>query len=251
VWSQGFEGSIPQGSVSGWGTVRVSGSAAETIRGARSLVVEQKQHRSDASSGWVSPELRLRKGVTYVFRATWKVLTTLDFDAGIEISGGSDKSRAMLPARFSGETGRIAYPFTALSDGAHRLSLMLSSAGRMAFDDIEVTEGGAGPWRRDFESGIVVVNPLRKTAAIGMPQLAGDAARTGIRRIRGTQAPEVNSGAPVTEALVLGPFNAIVLLADHLEAGVEPIATRPSPSDLPTETRAPVVAEEGPVPVSD
>ena len=91
----------------------------------------------------------------------------------------------------------------------------------MAFDDIAVMEGGAGPWRRDFENGIVVVNPLRAVQTIGVPQLPGDAVRTGIRRIRGTQAPEVNSGAPVTDALVLGPFDAIVLLADHVEAGVE------------------------------
>ncbi|MCX7030678.1 MAG: putative glycoside hydrolase [Spirochaetes bacterium] len=220
MWSQDFEGAIPQSSVAGWGTVRLSSGADETIQGARSLVVEQRQHRSDASSGWVSPELQLRKGVTYLFRVTWKALTTLDFDAVIEISGGSDKSRANLPARFAGETGRIAYPFTALADGAHRLSLFLSSAGRMAFDDIAVMEAGAGPWRRDFENGIVVVNPLRATQTIGVPQLAGDATRTGIRRIRGTQAPEVNSGAPVTDALVLEPFDAIVLLADHVEAGV-------------------------------
>jgi hypothetical protein len=220
IWRQDFEGSIQQGLFEGWGTVRLSGSTAEVIQGIRSLVVEQDQRRSDASSGWVSPGLQLRKGVPYLFSVTWKALTTLDFQPVMEISGGTDKSRASLPARFAGETGRVSYPFTALADGTYRVSLFFSSVGRMAFDDVVVTEGGAGPWKRDFENGIVVVNPLRVAARLDLAQLSGDVRRTGVRKIRGSQAPDVNSGAPLTDVLVLGPFDAIVLLADHVAAGV-------------------------------
>ena len=43
-----------------------------------------------------------------------------------------------------------------------------------------------------------------------MPAI-GELTRTGIRRIRGTQAPDVNDGRPVAAALTLQPFDAIVL----------------------------------------
>ncbi len=217
IWRQDFEGDLRPESRAGWGTVRTSTRADEVIQGTRSLVVEQSQHRSGASSGWTSAELQFRKGVTYVISLSWKALTVLDYDPVLEISRGAEKSRTNLPARFAGETGRVSYPYTAVSDGPHRVSLMLVSAGSLSFDDIMVTEGGAGPWKRDFENGIVVVNPLRRTVVIDQSELSGDFRRSGVHRIRGSQAPQVNSGAPVPGALTLEPFDAVVLLADRVE----------------------------------
>ncbi|MCH8283380.1 MAG: hypothetical protein IIC20_02240 [Chloroflexi bacterium] len=50
-----------------------------------------------------------------------------------------------------------------------------------------------------------------------MPAI-GELTRTGIRRIRGTQAPDVNDGRPVAAAaLTLQPFDAIVLLINLIE----------------------------------
>lgn len=50
----------------------------------------------------------------------------------------------------------------------------------------------------------------------GHEELAGALNRTGIKRILGTQAPDINNGQPVTGTLTLQPFDAIILLADHI-----------------------------------
>ena len=53
----------------------------------------------------------------------------------------------------------------------------------------------------------------------GPSELAGDLIRTGIKRILGTQAPDVNNGEPVNDTLTLQPFDAIILLADPIPTG--------------------------------
>ncbi len=59
-----------------------------------------------------------------------------------------------------------------------------------------------GIWRRDFEQGIVLVNPtsLSRTVSVG----------PGLRRLAGKQDPGVNTGSPV-ERLTLRPQEGIVL----------------------------------------
>ena len=74
----------------------------------------------------------------------------------------------------------------------------------------------AGPWRRDFENGFVLVNPLNTPYNFTWDELTGSFNRTNIKRILGTQAPEVNNGQPVTDTLTLNPFDAIILLADPI-----------------------------------
>jgi len=68
------------------------------------------------------------------------------------------------------------------------------------------------------------VNPLLQPRTFTAAELAGGLNRTGIHRIKGTQAPDVNNGQPVTAGLTLGAFDAIILLADHIAA---PSTTRP------------------------
>ena len=91
----------------------------------------------------------------------------------------------------------------------------MSGGGKIAIDDIRVTEGGAGPWRRGFENGFVLVNSLNHPYTFTSEELTGSYSRTGIKRILGTQAPDVNNGEPVTDTLTLQPFDAIILLSDH------------------------------------
>src|SRR5579872_6239 len=76
--------------------------------------------------------------------------------------------------------------------------------------------GGAGPWRRDFENGFVLVNPFAQPHTFSASELAGALSRTGIRRIKGTQAPDINNGLPVSGDLTVGAFDAIILLADRI-----------------------------------
>ena len=59
-----------------------------------------------------------------------------------------------------------------------------------------------GVWRRDFERGIVLVNPTKQSVTVAL--------EPGIRRLPGKQAPTVNTGDPVT-AVTLEAKDGIVL----------------------------------------
>jgi hypothetical protein len=57
-------------------------------------------------------------------------------------------------------------------------------------------------WRRDFANGIALVNPTKEPITISL--------EPGFRRLRGQQAPEVNTGELVT-SLTLNPKDGIIL----------------------------------------
>jgi hypothetical protein len=61
-----------------------------------------------------------------------------------------------------------------------------------------------------------LVNPLNKPYTFTVDELAGIFNRTGIKRILGTVAPDVNNGQLVADDLTLEPFDAIILLADPI-----------------------------------
>jgi len=116
----------------------------------------------------------------------------------------------------AGDVGKAKFHTTLEQGECYSLLFQLVGGGKIAIDNIRVTRGGAGPWRRDFENGFMLVNPLNKPYTFTLDELRGEFERTGIKRILGTQAPEVNSGQPVVESLTIGPFDAIILLADHI-----------------------------------
>ena len=60
-------------------------------------------------------------------------------------------------------------------------------------------------WRRDFEHGVVLVNPGGEAVKVTL--------EAGWRHIRGRQAPELNSGRPVT-GVVIPPRDGVVLERD-------------------------------------
>lgn len=162
----------------------------------------------------------LGSGKTYVVEFDWKILETLDdcFRAGIAGSEGT-VGNYPLPEVIAGESGRVHFPVTLNHGSKFELYFALySGGGKVAIDDIHITEGGAGPWRRDFENGFVLVNPINKAYTFSAAELAGDLGRTGIKRILGTQDPDINNGQPVTDTLTLQAFDAIILLADSIQA---------------------------------
>jgi uncharacterized protein (TIGR03437 family) len=101
---------------------------------------------------------------------------------------------------------------------------IFGGGGKVAVDNLRIVQGGAGPWRRDFENGLVLVNPLNTPHTFTVAELSGALNRTGIHRIKGTQAPDVNNGQPVSGELTLEPFDAIILLADPIHLGT-PVVT--------------------------
>lgn len=59
-----------------------------------------------------------------------------------------------------------------------------------------------GVWRRDFQHGIVLVNPTTVTRIVTV--------ESGLRRLAGSQDPAVNNGSAVSQ-VILGPKDGIVL----------------------------------------
>ena len=89
-----------------------------------------------------------------------------------------------------------------------------TQAGDVWFDDVHFQAGVTSMWRRDFQNGIVLVNPteLSLTAPLG----------EAFRRILGAHAPGVNNGA-LSSSGVVPPHDALFLLRASLD-GTRPAA---------------------------
>jgi hypothetical protein len=104
----------------------------------------------------------------------------------------------------------------------------------VAIDNIRLINGTGGVFRRDFENGVVLVNPTPGPITVAASEIAGTLRRTGLRRIAGVQDPSWNTGASVTQAVTLPSGDAIILLADHVSAPwpETPSHVTASPADM-------------------
>jgi uncharacterized protein (TIGR03437 family) len=206
----------------------------ETISGNASLILHNPEytHQTNFTVGTVPSRLPLTPG-TYTVGFDWRILETLgaslksqvycvvNASFGLVGSYGSYGVRSVI----AGTSGSTRYPVT-IPAGSSNCSVFfeIANGGKVAIDNFAIYRGGAGPWRRDFENGFTLVNPLNTSHTFSPAEVAGPLNRTGIRRIKGTQAPDINNGQPVTGDLTLGPFDAIVLLADPIHL-VTPVVT--------------------------
>jgi len=87
------------------------------------------------------------------------------------------------------------------------------AVGRVWLDDVRLQAGSRQVWRRDFEGGAVLLNASSSPRSV---PLGGP-----FRRIRGSQAPDVNDGSLVTRA-DLPPLDGRVLLRHGGRAGWMP-----------------------------
>ena len=78
-----------------------------------------------------------------------------------------------------------------------------TQAGDVWFDDVHFQAGATSVWRRDFQNGIVLVNPTELSLTVPL--------ETSFRRIVGTRAPLVNNGA-LSAANVVPPHDALFLI---------------------------------------
>jgi uncharacterized protein (TIGR03437 family) len=171
----------------------------------------------------------------------YRVLETLDSRFFVAVSDGTHGIGVyQADGVVAGDSETIRFPVTVSSAGNWSVYLNLAEGGgKIAIDNLTIARGGAGPWRRDFENGFVLVNPLLQPHTFSAAELAGALNRTEIHRIKGTQAPDVNNGRPVTDSLTLAPFDAIVLLADRIA-----IAT-PSVTSVDMAGGSPNIAQNG------
>lgn len=191
------------------------------ITGTGSLVIDNPDHTTSidyVETTTKASVVALESGKTYVFEFDWEILETLDDTFVVAIIGSDGIVDSYWhTCEVQGDAGKTRFHVTFPTGSDYKIYFQLmSGGGKIAIDNIRVTEGGAGPWRRDFENGFVLVNPLNHPYTFTSEELAGSYSRTGIKRILGAQAPEVNNGEPVTDTLTLQPFDAIILLSDHI-----------------------------------
>lgn len=100
---------------------------------------------------------------------------------------------------------------------ASSLSFFLGTqTGDVWFDDVHFQRGVSNVWRRDFQNGIVLVNPTELSMTV---PLEGQ-----FRRILGTRTPAINTGA-LSNSMMLGAYDALFLLRGALDA-TPPAAVR-------------------------
>jgi hypothetical protein len=217
IWSEDFEsGTFPQ-TLSSQPGVRLSQDPSEVISGNGSLVLENTIHNSTSAVSFstIPNRVPLVSGQTYFVEFDWRVLSSLDLSIYASI-GGSGVLGYGTSGPVKGDFGTARFPVTVTSGSNLALNIQISAAGKVAIDNIRISAGGVGPWRRDFENGLVIVNPLNQTITLSAGDVAGPFGRTGIKRILGTQAPDVNNGQPLGSSLTLQPMDAVILLADPL-----------------------------------
>lgn len=224
VFQEGFDDSaLSSAFIADPGAVSVTQTPGEVISGAGSLVLNNPDH---SKRGLVTVTINrsvvpLNAGVTYLLSFDWRVLETLDFRTGLQVyvqTPSQNAESAAVPGTVTGDSGTMHFPMTMPStgDGTIRFFLFLGG-GKVAIDNVTIQRGGVGPWRRDFENGFVLVNPFKESQTFSAAELRGLLNRTGIHRIKGTQAPDVNNGQAVSGDLTLGPFDSIILLAHHID----------------------------------
>jgi hypothetical protein len=213
VWKEDCEGRVDFGASSklavAAGEMSVSGSKSIVLDGGAPGSVKKLQYQTPRGA-W-----KVKKGKTYLVSFSWKVIKDLDFNPYFVINKKPFPYSA-ISALFAGESGRASFPYTAPESGDCAWTVGTNGGGMLAIDDLEIDEGGVGPWRRDFERGLVLVNPYEKETSFDAEALAGELKRSGLKRIKGSQAPEVNTGEGLGGSLKLGAFDAIILLADPI-----------------------------------
>jgi hypothetical protein len=80
--------------------------------------------------------------------------------------------------------------------------------GDLWLDDVQFQRGASNVWRRDFQNGIVLVNPTELNMTVPL--------ETQFRRILGTHAPTINTGA-LANSMTLPAFDALFLLRGAID----------------------------------
>lgn len=148
------------------GRASLSNAAGDVISGGWSLVIDNPdQSQSSTTAARSQPNaIGFAPSTTYVVQFDWKVLQTLDLSLHATISGGGVTvadydTRAIV----TGDSATARFPVAIPnSGGPWQLSFTMAAGGKIAIDNVQVIQGGAGPWRRDFENGFVLVIPCRR-----------------------------------------------------------------------------------------
>jgi hypothetical protein len=100
----------------------------------------------------------------------------------------------------------VLVPATSMSTGV--AFTLADQAGDVWFDDVHFQAGVSSIWRRDFQNGIVLVNPTERSLSVPL--------EAAYRRILGTRAPAVNNGA-IGSTMTVPAGDALFLLRGELD----------------------------------
>jgi hypothetical protein len=209
VWVENFEsGSFPASlDSSDLSRTYIGTTPPEVLDGVGSLILSNPGQTPDTTTVRSKPtSVTLLTDRAYRIEFDWRIVDTLDDRVQVFVSNSAAGSY-WLSGIVKGDAGHARFPLTIDAAGEHRVGFTLHGRGKVAIDNIRVTEGAAGPWRRDFERGIVLVNPINRPYTFAAAELVG------AKRILGTQDPVTNNGQPITGPFTLPAGDAIVLLS--------------------------------------
>jgi len=156
IWSENFEtGALPPEMWAQAG-VYVSQLEDDIIDGVGTLVIDNPDHARGASieAGTITDRIALGSDKTYVVEFDWKILETIDQSVHATLRAPSGQEIFWWwPGVVAGDAGKARFHATlAGSDDYSFVVQLLGGGGKIAIDNIRIVEGGAGPWRRDFEN---------------------------------------------------------------------------------------------------
>ena len=145
----------------------------------------------------------------------WVVEETLEDSPTIEISGGREKSeRFVFWDLVEGARGHERVHVTVEPGANATFSFEMPKKGQISIKNLKLSTADSIFFRRDFENGVVFVNPTLQDIAIDLRAPTAGILRTGLKRISGLLDPATNDGSSVYDRLVLSSTDAIVLIAD-------------------------------------
>jgi hypothetical protein len=152
----------------------------------------------------------------------------------ITVAAGATASRTI-----SITTAWRQYQVTLIPHSANFAGLqffLAQSAGEVWLDDVHFQAGVTNLYRRDFQNGIVLVNPSAQALTVPLER--------DFRKILGTRDPVTNDGAITTQATVASN-DALFLIGDDRIAPSPIMDLQPGPAWTPRTTRAKRSADAG------
>jgi uncharacterized protein (TIGR03437 family) len=229
LFSMDFEGEGPPRGVLLGPRLRLTTAVNQVINGTQSAILEHTA--GDPESGWIfslDPNvLRLQAGALYQMSMRYRVLSQTDpyspggFVTVAFTDGGAQldviQRNATLWDTDNNQDGILRTGMLVERNDASAYGVLLKY-GSIIVDDLVLMKG-ATAFRRDFENGIVLVNPSSVPIRLTQAQVAGPLRRRGIKRILGKQDVMWNNGKAVLDGITLPAADGIILLANRISAG--------------------------------
>jgi hypothetical protein len=209
-------------------THRVTSLPGEVLSGRASLIASTNG-RDFANNIFTTPGLRFEPGSIYQATMDFRVVDWVPsnfiglpgltlYTPGRDFPSGSSDIHYLPDIDGPGQSGTLRVVAKIAPDEQPTLSAYVLDRGTLIIDNVRITQGGPGVWRRDFEGGVVLVNPTPGPIVVPQDQVRGPLRRTGLRRIRGRQVPDWNNGQAVLQGIEIPQGDGIILLADRVSA---------------------------------